>query len=267
MAAVKVHLLNFHTPFNSHIEIVLEILPEKAGESTQWYNINRWAYPLSNWSKSEHTDDIIREASSTYSLMVDANPDEIVQEWEKYWTRTAGSAGILGNNCAVAAQWFLSTFAHIPEPNHSNISLNYLSLGILWPSIIPCPVMLPGRVMSNAKFHIEAQKNAGKSNQHSNAYLYLGMTMSAALIAASALGIYIALNILTAGMATIVTLGCVAAGLGCYGLFNSYNQLSAKKLFSNKQNESAVKNSSLAGCHPCAGRDPFRQPFHVAIKY
>jgi hypothetical protein len=226
MAKIKVHVLNFHSIF-SHIEIVLE------NTSTQphtYYGINRWEDPKDHWDINDSKQSI-EEASSTYHFDIDANPDEITNRWEKYWLDTDSDASVLGKNCAVAAQWFLTEFAGIPNPNLSNVSWNHLALGIVWPSFIPCPVTLPGRIMSNAKFHIEARTHPEIANKYTQLFLYTSMAVATFMFAASVFAIAIAATILSGGIAAIAISGCAAVGIAStYGFFKAHNVLSAKNI-------------------------------------
>ncbi len=241
MSKIKVHLLNFHGLFNSHIEIVLE---NTSINPPVYFHINRWGKSiLSDWEPdiNEVFTQKINSASSKYSFMIEANPYTILDRWAEYWNGTRETASVLKTNCAVAAQWFLTEFARIPKPNLSNISLNYLTLGIPWPSFIPCPVMLPGRVLSNAKFHIEIRDHPKLAQQYSDLYLHVAMAATALTVAASALGIYVALTMLTGGLAAVAIAGCVVLGLAnFYGFFSAYNRRSAKRLTEAKSEE---KNS------------------------
>ncbi|HVT62942.1 MAG TPA: hypothetical protein VHD33_05590, partial [Legionellaceae bacterium] len=194
MAIIKVHVLNFHSIF-SHIEIVLE---NQSTNPHVYYGINRWEDPSDNWSLNG-PQEYIKQASSTYSFDIDANPDEITKRWKKYWSDTEKEASILGKNCAVAAQWFLTEFAGIPQPNLSNVSWNHLALGIIWPSFIHCPVSLPGRIMSNAKFHITARINPEIANQYTHLFLYTSMALAIFMFAASVFAIAVAATILSGG--------------------------------------------------------------------
>ena len=226
MAKIKVHVLNFHSIF-SHIEIVLENTSTKPHT---YYGINRWAVPSNNWSINGPEQNI-EWASSTYSFDIDAKPAEITKRWTKYWYDTAGEAGILGKNCAVAAQWFLTEFAGIPKANLSNVSWNHLALGVIWPSFIPCPVTLPGRIMSNAKFHIEARINPEIANQYTHLFLYASMAHATLLFAASVFAIAVAATILSGAIAAIAIAGCAAVSVAStYGFFKAHNILSAKNI-------------------------------------
>ncbi len=226
MANIKVHVLNFHSIF-SHIEIVLE---NTSTDHHTYYGINQWVPPADKWHKS-WSKDRIKQASSTYSFDIDANPDEIKNEWENYWHNTEKEASILGKNCAVAAQWFLTKYAGIPKPNLSNVSWNHLALGIIWPSFIPCPITLPGRIMSNTKFHIEARTNPKVTNRYIQLLLYTSMALATLVFAASIFAIAVAATILSSGIAAAVIAGCVAVGIAStYGFFRAHNNLSAKNI-------------------------------------
>lgn len=230
MAKIKVHILNFHSIF-SHIEIVLEntsVVPPT------YYGINRWALPDDCW-ETHGPSEYIKWASSTYTFEIDANPVEITTRWRKYWHDTEQEAFVLGKNCAVAAQWFLTEFADIPQPNWSNVSWNHLALGLIWPSFIPCPVLLPGRTMSNAKFHIEARRNPDIANQYSYLFLGISMAFSALIFAASVFAIAVAAQILSGGIAAAAIAKCAAVGIvSTYCFFKAYNLLSAKNILSDK---------------------------------
>lgn len=226
MSKIKVHVLNFHSIF-SHIEIVLE---NTSTEPHKYYGINRWESPNNNWSFNGPKQ-YIAQASSIYSFDIDANPDDITKRWKKYWYKTEGEASILGKNCAVAAQWFLTEFAGIPKPNLSNVSWNHLALGIIWPSFIPCPITLPGRVMSNTKFHVEAKTNPEIANQYTRLFLYTSMALATLAFATSVFAITVAATILTGGVAALAIAGISAAGVAStYGFFKAHNILSAKNI-------------------------------------
>lgn len=241
MAKIKVHVLNFHGIF-SHIELVLE------NTSTQphtYYGINRWETPSNTWS-IQGPNQYIKQASSTYSFYIEAHPDEMTSRWRKYWSDTQSHASILGKNCAVAAQWFLTEFAGIPKPNLSNVSWNHLALGIVWPSFIPCPVTLPGRIMSNAKFHIQARTNPEIANQYMRLFLYASMALATFIFASSIFAITVAATILSGGIAAAAIFGCVAVGIAStYGFFKAHNILSAKNI-SQEINKKDDRHSLIA---------------------
>jgi hypothetical protein len=232
MAKIKVHVLNFHDIF-SHIEIVLE---NTSTEPHTYYGVNRWDAPQNQWDIGGPKK-YIEEASSAYSFDIEADPYKIVARWRKYWKDTWDDASILGENCAVAAQWFLTEFAGIPKPDLSNVSWNHLIFGIVWPSFIPCPVTLAGRIMSNAKFHIEIRDNPEIANQYSHLFLYTSMSLAALVLGASAFALAVAATILSGGTAALAISGCIAVGMGStYGFFKAYNTLSAKNI-SNAQKD------------------------------
>lgn len=126
---IKVHVLNFHHVW-SHIEIVLE---NTSVQPSTYYCVNRWSSPYFEWheAKGYFAVDKIAEANSTYSFDIEADPQQITDSWRAYYFSTNKEASVLGDNCAVAAQWFLSEFANIPKPNLRNLSVNHLALGIL----------------------------------------------------------------------------------------------------------------------------------------
>lgn len=227
MANIKVHLLNFHSIF-THIEIVLE---DTSTSPSTYYGINRWEtpaaawLPLQNWNSAGN---YIRQASSTYHFMIEADPTEISKCWREYWFSTENSASILGNNCGVAAQWFLRTFADIPDPSLSNISHNLLILGLMWPSFIPCPITLPGRIMANAKFHIEARRNPKLAQEYSRTMQYFTLSLTALTFSASAYALTIALPlIMTTIGAAVVALSITTGFVSAYNFFGAYNTLTA----------------------------------------
>ncbi|CAM2957795.1 Uncharacterised protein [Legionella steigerwaltii] len=225
MANIKVHVLNFHGIF-SHIEIVLE---NTSTDPHTYYGVNRWEGPKEKWSSYPKQN--IEEASSVYSFDIEANPDDIVKRWKEYWHRTWKDAGILTQNCAVAAQWFLTEFAGIPKPSLSNVSWNHLAFGIVWPSFIPCPITLPGRIMSNAKFHIEAKTHPEVAEQYTRLFLYTSMALATLFFAASVFALVVAATVLTGGIAGVVIAGCAAVGIAStYAFFKAHNVLSAQNI-------------------------------------
>ena len=226
MSNIKVYILNFHRIF-SHIEILLE---NTSVQPHEYYIINRWDdYIPNDWCPSRNYSKY--HADSIYSFDIEACPEEIVQKWKEYHQNTADNASIFGNNCAVAVQWFLTEFAGIPEPSLLNVSWNHLALGIIWPSFIPCPVTLPGRIMSNAKFYIEAKNNHQLINEYGSLFIYTKMALATLMFATSVFAITVAASILTGGILAGVITGCVAISLtSTYGFFRAHNLLSAQKI-------------------------------------
>lgn len=233
MPTIKVHLLIFHGLF-SHIEIVLENTSSKEKE---FYRINRWETdpPNHSWDSDYELNSCkkyIQEASSVFSFNIEANPDEITREWINYWNKTQQTASIFGNNCAVATQWFLNKFANIPDPDFLYVSLNHLAFGILWPSLIPCFAMSPGRIMSYTKFWIEAKENPQLLAKYSYLILNIYMALTLLIWGFSVLALSIAASVLSGGIASIAVVACVTFGaVSAYGFFKAYN-LSSKKIIS-----------------------------------
>ncbi|MCH9690243.1 MAG: hypothetical protein K0U24_00140 [Gammaproteobacteria bacterium] len=222
MSKINVHVLNFHGPV-THIEILLE---DTSVAPHTYYIINRWDTPKVAWDV--RYQDILSYASSKYSFPIEACPNEITSKWTEYWKETYQSSSILGKNCGVAAQWFLNHFAEIPHPSQSNLSMNHLIFGIFWPSFIPCPVTLPGRIMSNTKFYIEAREHPEKAAQYSKLFLHTSLALSLLLFSSSAFALALTSHMIGVALLT----GAVSA----YGFFTAYNLLSAKNLTSNIDN-------------------------------
>ena len=244
MAKIKVHVLNFHG-FFSHIELVLE---NTSTDPHTYYGVNRWASPNNKWISHYGPKEALDDASSIFSFDIEKDPDDIVKKWKAYWNDTEKEAGILGNNCAVAAQWFLTEFAGIPKPSLSNISFNHLAFGILWPSFIPCPVTLPGRVMSNAQFHINAQ-NSPQTSQYMHLFVYTSLALATLALAASIFALTVAATVLSGGLAALaIAGGAVAVGASSYGFFRAFNNASAQTIRDNSQQQdqsSSIKKAPV----------------------
>lgn len=222
MAQIKVHVLNFHG-LCSHIEILLEDISAK---SPSYYIINRWAQPNTRWTSWGKY--IIDEADSVYSFVIEADPLEIVAQWQKYWKATTPDASVMANNCAVSTQWFLNRFAGIPNPSLSNLSVNHLAFGILWPSFIPCPITLPGRIMSNVKFHVEASDSPKTTTFAMRLFVYTSLALATLTFAASVFALSVAATVLTSGLAGFAVAGCsLLAATSAYSFFKAYNAVSA----------------------------------------
>lgn len=255
MAIIQVNILNQHQLSHSHIEVLLkDITNEVVEESAPYYFMNRWSLiePAIDWETwhNDYAESFLRSASSVYTFEIEVNdPKEICEAWHQYWTDAQKSSrvlGILGKNCAVSVQWFLTRFAKVPEPNLSNVSWNYAGFGLLWPSFLPIPVTLPGRVMSNAKFYIEARETAknpdkARTKQHSRLFLYTSMSLSTLAFAGSVFALTLALNILSGGLAALAIGGCVVVGLAStYCFFKARNYLSAKNIIEKHQKRAQV---------------------------
>ena len=227
MANIKVHVLDFHSIF-THIEIVLE---NTSTEPHTYYGINRWESPSACWSPHRFKS-YIAQASSTFSFDITADPEDITSKWRKYWHKTEHKAGILTQNRGTAAQWFLTEFANIPKPSLSNLSWNHLALGVLWPSFIPSPVTLPGRIMANAKFYVNARNNPEEAAQHSQLFLYTSMAAATLLFATSVFTLTVAAACLSTGLAALAIAGSMGVAFASsYGFFQAYNALSAQQIY------------------------------------
>jgi len=229
MATITVHLLNWHWPGFTHISVMLEY---NNNSSHNYMILERWenALPTTHgWhNKDSFTKEYLNLANSEFSFDIEADPQEILIEWSNF--KRANGPNIIINNCGDATQWFLQRFAGIPSPSFLSapLSLNRFVLGIFLPSFIPVGITLPGRIMDNAKFHIETRKNAETLHQYST--LALKMCVAATLLASvsSLFGIVVAATYL--GSAAAVA-GCTVTGaISTWGLFKSVNTLAAVNL-------------------------------------
>ncbi|MDF1646884.1 MAG: hypothetical protein P1U61_07915 [Legionellaceae bacterium] len=247
MASVDVHVLDFHGPF-THIEILLE---DTSVTPHRYYSINRWEQPYTHWRHLEDDDSwfALNRASSKYTFSIEADPIDIIEQWTKYWNETSTSASILGNNCGVAAQWFLNRFADIPNPNLSNLSMNLSAFPLFWPSFLPFPVTLPGRIMANTKFYIEARNHPEKAAQYSDLFLYTSLVLALLTFITSIVALAFASTLMSSVAVTATaTVGAVGVVTSTYGFFEAYNLLSAKHTHNvAKQSEdcSLIKDSGV----------------------
>lgn len=245
MARIQVHILNFHGPW-SHTELLLENLSKKPHT---YYFIDRWSAPENHWhsyATPEIAQQELEKASAIYSFEIKANARSIMSDWKIYWRSTEKNAFILGDNCGVATQWFLQRFAGVPKLDLSNISLNHFVMGIFWPSFVPCPVTLPGRVMSHAKFHLNIKNNPEKARQYSQLFLYTCFAISLLTISVTLFELSEALNPAnpTPTISPIIT--TMACAAGTYGFFNTYNLHSAKQIANDLKKSDAIQENSNA---------------------
>lgn len=79
------------------------------------------------------------------------------------------------------------------------------------PSFLPCPVTLPGRVMSNAKLHIkEGESNTPEFDMYSKLFVYLNMLLATIELVVS-LPVVFLLGIATATLGILLAPFAVAA--------------------------------------------------------
>lgn len=246
MSAMNVHLLNFHGPF-THIEILLE---DTSTKPSSYYRINRWSSPQETFLSDEEANATayLRAASSSYSFEIEANPTEVVSKWRAHHQKTSPDASILGHNCGVSVQWFLTEFAGIPAPHpfSTPISINHTALGLFIPSFVPFPVTLPGRIMSHAKFYIEARKHPELATQYTNLWLNTCLAVSALTMAISVTGIALASLLLSSGLSGAgVIAGCVMVGaVASAGFFATLNTRAAKILVGQTKKENDLEHES-----------------------
>jgi hypothetical protein len=175
---IKVTLFNIHG-ITSHIELSLQY-------NDYYYTINQWSRSLQEKFSKEDKNELLTAPSficSKYSFSIIANPEDIISEWKAWHSDHRAYASPCTTNCADAVQWFLTRFAGVPKPKSSKLplSLNHLIFGITVPSFFKTPMTLPGRVIANAKFHIEQRYSKEHLEQYAglktigrcNAYLGL----------------------------------------------------------------------------------------------
>ncbi|GGI88288.1 hypothetical protein [Legionella impletisoli] len=235
MAIINVYLLNWHYVLFSHLEVVLE---NTSSNPYTYFRINGWRRRpelIFSYSSEKYLK-LINSANSIYSFSIEANPKEIIDGWYQYCYRKVYPE-LTKNNCADATQWFLKKFANIPDPRafSAPFSLNYFCLGFFVPSILPIGITLPGRVMDNAKFHIEARKTRSVLARYQTLLFYSLIGVALLVSLSSLVGLVLAASLLSSGLAAITISTCtVAGGLSTYGLFKTMNALAAKTMFCNQ---------------------------------
>ena len=218
--------MNWHGVFR-HIDIMLE---NRSASPTTYYYINQWAKPALRFERhlqviaaseviEADASEIINASSSTYVFDIEACPLQIANAWVEYYHNTADK--ISDNHCATAAQWFLSTFADIPEPSpiSSPINLHQLALGLFISGFSPTGINSPGRIMDNAKFYIEARKIPDLAQHYATLLLQVCATLSRLTLADNLTGLIEASSCLS-------PLSCTPTR---FGLFKSTNVLARKE--------------------------------------
>ena len=238
MAKLKVTILNFHSLF-SHLEILLE---DTSTTPSTYYVINQWdpaQSAFTNRISGAIGSKYQEEASSTFSFEIEEDPKEIIKAWRDYQRKTLPDACISSYNCADAGQWFLNKYAHVPNPRPfaPPYTVNHVIMGIFLPSYMPIGITLPGRIMDNAKFHINARKIPDHAPRFSDLSLKIGIAVAAFAIAACIAGIIAASIFLTGGLSALVITSCVVAGaLSTNGLFKPANVLAARNIAKDVKN-------------------------------
>lgn len=225
---IDVYVQNFFGP-NSHIEILLTY---ESNESSYYYIINRWALPIHNFLKINQNfkNNCINKAGSNFHFQINADPNVIASAWCTKYSNTASHANIITENCADAAEWFLSRFAKIPKTrSSSNISFNHVIFGIFWPSFLPSFITLPGRVFSNAKFYISARKKPmlgfGKI-----LLLYTVLFLSVAMAIGSVIAVPLAFKYTQLPHAFIIALACLSGIIALKIFRHTHNALLADSI-------------------------------------
>lgn len=147
---VRVHVINRHS-VHSHIEIVLE---DPLRGADRYYNINRWVdEPAETWNCICPLNYYTPGEDSVYSFdTLVEDPDALIRKWKAYHEVQSSSAfDILNENCAVAVKKFVEKNLKVQDLTEAPDTWNHFIFGIMWPSFIPFPITLPGRVMDQIK--------------------------------------------------------------------------------------------------------------------
>ena len=163
------------------------------------------------------------EPGSKCVFEIEGDINEILDWWDR-----RGLHSIIHNNCGDITQEFLERFANIPAPHAlaAPFSINYFSLGICLPSFLPIGITLPGRIMDNAKFYIEARNNPEMIQQYSAWALKLTMAVSIVLMVLSIIGIEAAAALLSGSIVMPAVVTCLVVGtVSSIGFFKSANKL------------------------------------------
>ncbi|NKB46220.1 MAG: hypothetical protein GKR77_00325 [Legionellales bacterium] len=223
------------------------------------------------WRKFDNSRET--QANTVCTFVIEADPSEIENKWKAYYEKNP--THLLSNNCAAAVQWFLTTFTSIPHPQLTNsLRLNYLSLGFFWPSAVPCPVTLPGLIISNVEFHLEIKKRLTAIMKNSDSLTQscqqlqqcikrsrFAMIVTASIGATSIFGLLVATNILTCGIAiagttsifglliatSVLTSGIATAAIfiSMYAFSKAYNTWSIHSELLQQLSTEFTDNSSI----------------------
>ena len=235
---VHVLFLKFH-----HVEVLLEnpihaVTNNEDSSGSLYYRINRWTQPSEGWEVNQdgvkkHAFHALKnKAQERFYFEIDADPDEIVREWNQYHVDTKNSEHIFKDNCAVASQWFLSKYAQIPPPKYwaAPFGFNQVCYLLYCPSFVPLFALLPKRVFDNAKFHMELRKK----QQIDETYLQINLSLAAdaLLISGSLFGIGLAANYLSKdnGRRFLTPILAYTAVKRTFSLFANINHLAGKML-------------------------------------
>lgn len=233
MATIRVNLLNWHWPVFTHISIMLENISKSP---TEYMLMERWNHEFPMLWETNHSHLWkMNEASYKYTFEIEADPEEIANEWRTFKHNTPN---MINNNCGDGAQWFLQRFANIPAPScfSAPLTLNHFALGIFLPSFCPVGITLPGRVVDNAKFHLKTREDADiLPYQYSTLLLKIGIAATLLASATSIIGLIAATTYLSSSILAI-SAWTVAGTLSTVGLFKSVNTLASVNLASELNN-------------------------------
>jgi len=174
---IEVVVINTYGP-NSHIE--LELSYEYKPGNRAYYTINQWEEAAEQWSlRRNQLTKLGPLYAAQFTFTINAHPCAIVREWRQWQKENLPNASPCYHNCADAVEWFVERFADVKKSSFTQppFSVNHLCCGIPWLSILPFPVTLPGRVMSNIKAQITAREEE-KTGKKLSALSSLSATLS-----------------------------------------------------------------------------------------
>ncbi|MDP3705650.1 MAG: hypothetical protein Q8R24_07030 [Legionellaceae bacterium] len=218
--------------------------------ASSFYSMNRWREPGEHWhinhdatsqdkTKFRNFIALKNKAPERYTFDIMADPEDLTREWNLYHERTKAKAHIFGENCAIATQWFLATYAQVPQPKFwaPPVGINQVMYYLHCPSFVPLFALLPKRVFDNAKFHLEIRKNPV---QETFLTINIRLATHALTIFGSLSGIFLASRYLSKGAKCVFAplLSLVALSRIPH-LFSDINQREAKRI--GEGNEHALK--------------------------
>lgn len=158
MRPMKVSVLTFYTPCNTHIEIMLE-------QDNLFYSMNVWENPEEKpTKKTPKHEERLDFASDIIEFTIQNDIKAIAKDWKKHLAEI-GIRSCCFNNCADATEWFLEKYGNIPKssPCSKPISCNYWSCCFFVPVFVPSFLYpgcctLPGRVADNTRYQLEKKE-------------------------------------------------------------------------------------------------------------
>lgn len=160
---VKVYLLEFFTPCNTHTEIVLETT--RNGEK-YYYGFNRWSIADNKFTSPNYDcEDAIKQANRTAVFEIDANLADLINDCKEHLNSREGS--FFTNNCGDASAWFLAKYGDIKNPGACGkpVTCNQSWCCFFVPSFAQgCLPTLPGRVMDYTEHQLKLRDETDQAS-------------------------------------------------------------------------------------------------------